>query len=191
MKKNVVKILVLASFFSIQTAHSKTLRLGEIWLAGLGFLESEGQRNQYLQVRSELLKDPSLAENAYRSLIESEVDRKNRADLMTLIYEINGVLCVQKTTRHCHDFLSLWKSGLSDLLFFESSPQKLHKSSELLSAENCREAASVLSDVERVEGRCIPVLEALIKLKECQKEELTIDPLKKEIEELRSLIRAI
>ncbi len=169
---------------------SKPTDFSEIWLSGLSFLDHEGRRSEYLTLRSELLKDPSQASRVYRSLIEVEFERKNRGDLMNLIYEIERALCTHKFAHHCQDFIELWRNGISKLFIFESSPQKLFAARQFLLAGNCREASSVLNEIERVEGRCIPLIEALIELKRCEKNSTAIEALSLEIEQLRGLIRA-
>jgi hypothetical protein len=183
--------IFFASVMISQIVQAKSPDFSKIWVSALSFLEQEERRTEYVALRSELLKDPVLTGATYRSLVENEVERKNRTELMALLYEVQSSVCSLHSSPTCKEFMNLWSKGLSRLLYYESSPQKIYKAHELSVSGNCREASSVLNEVERVEGRCIPLLEAWIEAKSCVKDEASIEALKAELDTLKGLVRAI
>jgi hypothetical protein len=162
---------------------------GRYWLAGLDFLIREGQRKEYLELQERLLKEATLASEAYRWLLEREVERRDRESLLTLAMDIKSTLCETKS-RTCRDFRDLWDQSLSSLLFYEASPPKLFKIPGLVQEKNCREALSVLKEVERSEGRCIPVLEAWVLVAECQGDATAVSLNQDRIRKFRGLENA-
>ncbi len=161
------------------------------WILGLEFLLRENMRDQYLEVQSDVLKSQSLTSDTYLWLLDKELDRKDRDNLNKLALSIHESLCQGPVkSRPCRDFRQLWEESLSLILFHESSAPKLHRSRLLSQEKNCREALSVLKEVERAEGRCVPVLETWIEWATCSNDTGSQDTYRQALRQMRGLENA-
>jgi hypothetical protein len=155
------------------------------WLDALDYVERSGDDDAMLRLKTAIIDEKFAEWPLVTRLFELEVAEKDRPGLHELYGRMLAKHFCTVDSVTCRRLRLLWEGNLDSVSFNESTAALMEKARRMLVTKDCREAVTVLKQIEAQEGAYFPQLWASREAHACLGEAEAVASLDQRIAELR------